>query len=127
MNARRTTLRMNGPSALGPFRRLHARQTLSALICAALICTMLGCGSDGPQPLPPSQRESLMTRQSLDESLDAGRQFLVNIQRPEGNFYYEMNLVTGEVNDEDNSVRQAGTLWSVALMHQHTPGGGAVE
>ncbi|NQU22280.1 MAG: hypothetical protein HQ567_13440 [Candidatus Nealsonbacteria bacterium] len=105
--------RMNGPlSAL----------ICTALICTALICTMPGCGSDGPKPLPQSQRDSLMTAQSLDDSLDVGRQFLVNIQRPEGNFFYELNLVTGEIKDTDNAVRQAGTLWSVALMHQHTPG-----
>ncbi|MHB8862121.1 MAG: hypothetical protein ACYC6N_06940 [Pirellulaceae bacterium] len=62
-----------------------------------------------------------LTRAALDESLELGRQFLLNSQLPSGIFRYHVNFQTGEVLPEENSVRQAGALWGLALIHQDQP------
>jgi hypothetical protein len=59
----------------------------------------------------------------LDDSLQQGRRFLVGVQRPEGNFHYEVRLDTGEFRqDGDHEVRQAGALWALSLLHLDRPG-----
>jgi len=65
--------------------------------------------------------EEKLTVELLNESLRLGRQFLLNQQKPEGNFNYEFHLVTGEISNRDSQVRQAGVLWSLALIHLNNP------
>ena len=65
---------------------------------------------------PPPAR---LSRQILEDSLALGRQFLINNQKPEGNFNYRYDFVTGEVDRRDSQVRQAGALWGLALIHQY--------
>lgn len=64
------------------------------------------------------QIESKLNRAILEQSLDIGRQFLVNNQRSEGNFNYEYDFVRKKLSTDDNQVRQAGTLWGLALIYQ---------
>jgi len=47
----------------------------------------------------------------LKSSLDLGSNFLINNQKPEGNFNYEYDFVTKKFDMGDNQVRQAGALW----------------
>jgi len=52
----------------------------------------------------------------LKSSLDLGSNFLINNQKPEGNFNYEYDFVTKKFDMGDNQVRQAGALWGVSLI-----------
>jgi hypothetical protein len=91
---------------------------LQCVLLAALLGLLPGCGRDRTSGQSPK-----MTRALLDDSLKRGRRFLVGIQRPEGNFCYEVHLNTGEVrDDDDHEVRQAGALWALSLLHQDRPG-----
>jgi len=62
--------------------------------------------------------EPKLNRQILLESFRLGRQFIINNQKKEGNFNYQYDFVEKEMDKNDNQVRQAGTLWSLALMYQ---------
>ena len=62
-----------------------------------------------------------LTRDILDTSLELGKRFLLNNQRPEGNFIYAYDFVTREFSRDDSQVRQAGALWGLTLIHQDSP------
>jgi UDP-N-acetylmuramoyl-tripeptide--D-alanyl-D-alanine ligase len=62
-----------------------------------------------------------LTREVLLDSLRLGRRFLVNNQKPAGNFNYQYDFVLKELDPGDSQVRQAGALWGVALIHQFEP------
>lgn len=64
-------------------------------------------------PLPP------LTREALEESIEAAGMYLVNQQTSQGNFRYAYDLVSGEEDDSDNQVRQAGALWSICNLNRH--------
>lgn len=64
-------------------------------------------------PLP------VLTREALEESIEAAGMYLVNQQTSQGNFRYAYDLVSGEEDDSDNQVRQAGTLWSICNLNRH--------
>jgi UDP-N-acetylmuramoyl-tripeptide--D-alanyl-D-alanine ligase len=70
----------------------------------------LSAETSGPQTGKPS-------RELLDQSLQLGKQFMLNSQKPEGNFHYQYDFVAQKYTEDDNSVRQAGALWSLALLH----------
>jgi UDP-N-acetylmuramoyl-tripeptide--D-alanyl-D-alanine ligase len=73
----------------------------------------------GPRE-PPGPCGQPLTRALLDQSLELGTGFLLNNQRPEGNFVYAYDWQTEEVLAEDNPVRQAGATWSLSLIHHET-------
>ena len=54
----------------------------------------------------------------LLKSFILGRQFMINNQKPEGNFNYQYDFVRKKMDQDDNQVRQAGALWGLALMYQ---------
>lgn len=62
-----------------------------------------------------------MSSDDIQLGLDLGSKFLVKSQRNAGNFRYEYNWLTKEETDEDNPVRQAGTLWGLSLLHVDGP------
>jgi len=64
-------------------------------------------------------RQKKLTRDILQQSLGLGRQFLINNQKPAGNFNYEYDFVTRALAQGDSQVRQAGALWGIALLFQH--------
>ena len=106
-------------------KKMHLLKTQKRAFLACFIlytCLSAGCGSSSTPDGDGLTAPTKLTRKILDESLAQGRKYLVNIQRPEGNFFYERNFITGEVTDDDNAIRQAGTLWSVALVHFDQPG-----
>ena len=65
------------------------------------------------------EREKRLTSEILQTSFHKGRQFMVNNQKTGGNFNYEYDFVKKSLNPGDNQVRQAGALWSMALMYQY--------
>ncbi len=90
------------------------RVRVNCLCHAALSVVLLTVGvraDDVPQ----------VNRQLLDTSLALGKKFLLSNQLPDGSFRYEYHLATGELATRQSQVRQAGTLWGVALIHQDQP------
>ncbi|HEX9667271.1 MAG TPA: hypothetical protein VGA95_12055 [Thermodesulfobacteriota bacterium] len=65
------------------------------------------------------QRNNEMTREVLEDSLNLGKGFLINNQKPEGNFNYQYDFVNKVMDKNDNQVRQAGALWGLALIYQY--------
>ncbi len=59
---------------------------------------------------------SALTRAALDESLALGSAFLLNNQRPDGNFHYAYDWRARSDSDDDSPVRQAGAAWGLALI-----------
>jgi len=68
-----------------------------------------------------------LDRSLLNRTLALGRSFLLNNQKPGGNFAYEYNFATGEDSKDDNQVRQAGALWGMALIHHDSPSAGTLR
>ncbi|HYW79592.1 MAG TPA: hypothetical protein VE890_08445 [Thermoguttaceae bacterium] len=62
-----------------------------------------------------------LTAAVLSESLELGRQYLVHNQTPQGNFNYQYDFVTRQLDHDDNQVRQAGATWGLALILRHRP------
>lgn len=62
-----------------------------------------------------------LSRDILNESLTLGTKFLLENQKPEGNFEYEYNFLTRSYREDDNQVRQAGALWGISLIHAENP------
>ena len=79
--------------------------------------------------LPAVQLEPL-NHVILDHSLELGTQFILNHQKPEGNFTYTYDWVKKAYDPSDNQVRQAGVMWGLALIYNDSPNpkvGAAVE
>ena len=82
---------------------------------------LFSCDFQQPKPL---------TRSILDRSLELGTQFMLNHQKPEGNFTYIYDWVKKTYDPGDNQVRQAGTMWGLAVIYSDSPDpevGAAVE
>ena len=60
-----------------------------------------------------------LTREILLKSFKLGNKYIINNQKPEGNFNYEYDFVNNEVTGTDNQVRQAGAVWALALMYTY--------
>ena len=60
----------------------------------------------------------VLERDILLKSFDLGRQFMINNQKPEGNFNYQYDFVRKIMDQNDSQVRQAGAMWGLALMYQ---------
>ena len=91
---------------------------LVTFICFIIIADIFlsGCITEETEPY-----QKKLTCEILDESLELGTQFLINNQKPEGNFNYEYNWINKSMNPDDNEVRQAGVLWGVALIYNDNP------
>ncbi len=75
-------------------------------------------------------RSKSINRAVLDRSLELGTQFMLNHQKPEGNFTYIYDWVKKTYDPGDNQVRQAGAMWGLAVIYSATPTpeiGAAVE
>lgn len=66
-------------------------------------------------------KRSNLTTEHLKTGIQLGGDFLMNTQKKQGNFRYEYNWETKDYTDDDNSVRQAGTLWSITMLHADSP------
>ncbi|MFC1591197.1 hypothetical protein ACFL43_01600 [Thermodesulfobacteriota bacterium] len=67
----------------------------------------------------PRAEQRRLSRAVLQQSLALGRRFLLNNQKPAGNFNYQYDFVKKELDQDDNQVRQAGALWGLALLYQY--------
>jgi UDP-N-acetylmuramoyl-tripeptide--D-alanyl-D-alanine ligase len=72
-------------------------------------------------PPVPKECPKTLTSHILNESLGLGTKFLLNNQKEAGNFNYEYNWITKELNKDDSQVRQAGALWGLALIYGNRP------
>ncbi|MEE8451918.1 MAG: hypothetical protein V3R99_08385, partial [Thermoguttaceae bacterium] len=62
-----------------------------------------------------------LTAAVLAQSLELGRRYLIRNQKPAGNFNYQYNFVTRQLDPNDSQVRQAGATWGLALILRHRP------
>lgn len=60
-----------------------------------------------------------MSRDVLLKSLELGSNFILNNQKPEGNFNYQYDWLAKKMDTDDNQVRQSGALWGLALIYQY--------
>jgi len=87
-------------------------------IVIALGCAILIIADHFVQPYYYSKR---LDRETLDISLEKGKQFLLNNQNKAGNFTYEYDFISKTFPPGDSQVRQAGALWGLALIHYDHP------
>lgn len=73
------------------------------------------------ESVTPGQAAGRLTPEALDQSLTLGRQYLLNAQRPDGRFVYELDAIRGVASAERNIIREMGALWGVALFHRYEP------
>jgi hypothetical protein len=72
--------------------------------------------------LPAADVDSAkLTPQLLRTSLKLGTQFLINSQKPEGNFEYLYDWKQQQYSQQDDAVRQAGAGWGLATIHMFDP------
>ena len=76
-------------------------------------------GAEGNDPRDLLELE--MTPELLQESYALGSAFLVNWQKPAGNFRYMYDWTEGTWVEDDNQVRQAGSLWGISTCHRYKP------
>ena len=62
-----------------------------------------------------------LTPDVLRTSLHLGTQFLLNNQKPAGNFEYLYDWKRQQYSDQDEPVRQAGVAWGLSLIHAFKP------
>ena len=77
-----------------------------------------------------ADRPERLNRAILDRSLELGTQFMLNHQKPEGNFTYVYDWVKKTYQPGDSQVRQAGAMWGLATIYNDTPNpevGAAIE
>ena len=95
------------------------KRSLSPL---ALLCSLLflisTASADCPKPL---------TKELIEKSLSSTRNFILNNQLSAGNFEYEYDWLKRASRPGDNQVRQAGTLWSLALLAGHYKGNQKIQ
>jgi len=99
------------------------RMRLVGVLC--LVTGMACCSAPSEQTGPGTNAPSAtcrLTRRTLDESLAVGRTFMLHSQKAAGNFCYEYDFVKRSDSRSDSSVRQAGALWGLALIHADNPG-----
>lgn len=60
-----------------------------------------------------------LTREALEEAIDAAGMYLVNQQTSQGNFRYAYDFISEEEDDSDNQVRQAGALWGICNLNRY--------
>ena len=93
-----------------------------ASLVIGFVLLLSACRSDPP--------EQPLTRVILDRSLELGTEFMLNHQKPEGNFDYEYNWIKKTYTPGNFQVRQAGAMWGLALIYHDQPNpkvGAAVE
>ncbi len=64
-------------------------------------------------------RDIKLNREILQASFNSGNEYLINNQKPEGNFNYQYNFITKKLDNDDNQVRQAGATWGLSLNFQY--------
>lgn len=86
----------------------------------------LGLAAIAPPPLRSApdavpQAVARIPAEALDRAIAMNLEFLLNNQKAAGNFTYEYDFTRKRDSEEDSSVRQAGALWGLCLLHRRTP------
>ncbi len=76
-------------------------------------------GATGEDPRDFLELE--MSPELLEESFDLGSAFLVQWQKDAGNFRYMYDWTEGTWVEDDNQVRQAGSLWGISTCYRYDP------
>jgi len=95
---------------------------LALLGAGALALSPAAARSDEAIEVQKGRCSTVLDAAHLRESLILGTLFLLQHQKREGNFTYELDWVEGEYSSDDNSVRQAGAMWGLATIYQEFPG-----
>ena len=69
---------------------------------------------DRPKP-PPLPRGAILA------SVEAGRAYMLNHQKAEGNFIYNYNYVKRTIVPGDSPLRQAGAVWALTMLCRYCP------
>jgi len=69
----------------------------------------------------PEETRPDIDRDSLVKSIEAARAYMLNNQKPEGDFVYEYDIIRRRAKDDNNQVRQAGALWGLASLCRDRP------
>lgn len=67
------------------------------------------------------EHKAPVDRRTLVLAVEAARAYYLNHQKAEGNFVYSRDILSGEVEDDDNQVRQAGALWGLSALNRDRP------
>lgn len=71
--------------------------------------------------LAQSARPAKLTPQALDQSIELSRRFLLNCQREDGSFIYELDAAKGVDLGTRNAVREIGALWALSFIQRQNP------
>jgi len=102
-------------------RTCTRRQGLLFTLLASCAPPPISAADRAPIPDPRPVEKACPRRlgpEAIDEAIALGTSFLLNNQRPEGNFAYLYDWRTQRDDDDDSPVRQAGALWALALLHR---------
>lgn len=106
--------------------RRRSRAVPRSAIWLACVLVLLRSGHAQQLGTPPAApvrnectRETLCSG-SLDLSIKLGTRFMLNFQKPTGNFHYEYNWHSRVVSSQDNAVRQAGSVWGLAFLYSYS-------
>jgi hypothetical protein len=95
----------------------------SAPLVAMIFVTCIARSTFAAPPSASSTFEALppLTADALDQSLTLGRQYLLNIQRPDGSFIYELDANRGVDLNTRHAIREMSALWMLARFHRNHP------
>jgi hypothetical protein len=97
---------------------------VALFLAAASVAAAAKTSAAPPAPstkAPPNPSLPLLTPEALDQSLELGRQYLLNIQRPDGSFVYELDAARGVDLNTRHAVREISALWMLARFHRDRP------
>jgi hypothetical protein len=103
---------------------MHHRRNRGPLAAIALIVACIAPRAFAVAPAPAAPTATALpplTADALDQSLDLGRQYLLNIQRGDGSFIYELDAARGVDLNTRHAVREMSALWMLARLHRQHP------
>ena len=96
------------------------RPTVAALLVCLLGTSPVVAAPAAGTPRTPGASLNLDPA-ALDRSLELGRAYLLNCQRPNGSLVYEMHAERGADLRTRHATREMGGLWGLALLHRQNP------
>lgn len=110
-------------------KRIPYRAWANLLPVLVLLTVTLTAATDSIRDLAPLIRQQAerefwtrnpalppLTDQRFSQALDMAREYYLGQQRPEGNFWYAVDLERKRKSEDDNQVRQGLALWGFAAL-----------
>lgn len=94
---------------------IHARKVI--FVAASILAAAIPRDAAGQTPAAFER----IPAEALDRAVAMNLDFILNNQKEAGNFTYEYDFTQKRESDEDSSVRQAGALWGLSLIHRRMP------